>query len=165
MRIGIISDTHDHIPNINKAIDIFNKEKVDLVIHAGDIVSPFIAPKCFKNLNCPLKMVFGNNDGDLLFLTKKFDEIGVKIEREFLNLELEGKKIIVFHTIHDAILNSMIKSQEFSLIICGHSHEKLIEKEGSCLLVNPGECCGYLTGKPTIAIADLENLEAEIIEL
>ncbi|MBD3230646.1 MAG: YfcE family phosphodiesterase [Candidatus Lokiarchaeota archaeon] len=166
MKIGVISDTHDHIPNVNKAIEIFNNEKVDLVIHAGDIVSPFMAPKCFKNLNCPLKMVYGNNDGDLLFLEKKFAELDVKIEREYLEIEIDdGKKIITFHTIQESILDAMIKSNNYSVIIYGHSHEKEVKKIGNTLVVNPGECCGYLTDEPTIAIIDLEALEAEIIQL
>ncbi|MHA1268686.1 MAG: metallophosphoesterase [Candidatus Helarchaeota archaeon] len=165
MKIGVISDSHDHIPNINKAVEIFNSRNVGLVIHAGDIISPFIAPKCFKNLKCPLKMVYGNNDGEILFLKHKFKEIGVEIEREYLELEIDGKKIIVFHTIHDSILNAIIKSQEFSLIIHGHTHQKYIKKEGNTLVVNPGECCGYLTDNPTIAIVDLDTLEAELIDL
>jgi len=46
-----------------------------LVLHAGDFVSPFTALE-FKNLNCPLKGVFGNNDGDKLYLQEKFKGIG-----------------------------------------------------------------------------------------
>ena len=59
----------------------------------------------------------------------------------------------------------MIKSGVFSLIIYGHTHEKQIKKEENTLIVNPGECCGYLTGNPTIAIVDLDTLTGEIIEI
>jgi uncharacterized protein len=38
MKIGIISDTHDDIENVQKAIEIFNGERVNCVIHAGDFV-------------------------------------------------------------------------------------------------------------------------------
>jgi len=31
--------------------------------------------------------------------------------------------------------------------------------------VNPGEVCGYLSGKSTIALFDTDRREAEIIEL
>jgi len=75
MKIGIISDTHDNLLQIKKAVDIFNQEKVDLVLHAGDFVSPFTALE-FKNLNCSLKGVFGNNDGDKILLRKMFKRIG-----------------------------------------------------------------------------------------
>jgi hypothetical protein len=40
MRIGIISDTHDDIENVQRAIDLFGREGVKLIIHAGDFVFP-----------------------------------------------------------------------------------------------------------------------------
>ena len=75
MKIGIIADTHDNLPQIKKAVEIFNREKIELVLHAGDFVSPFTFLE-FKNLNCSLKGVFGNNDGDKLYLQEKFKGIG-----------------------------------------------------------------------------------------
>ncbi|MCU0608134.1 MAG: hypothetical protein MUF78_12185 [Candidatus Edwardsbacteria bacterium] len=32
-------------------------------------------------------------------------------------------------------------------------------------MVNPGEACGYLTGKATCAVVDLADLSGRIIEL
>jgi len=61
MKIGILSDTHDYLPNIRKAIEVFNREKVDTIIHCGDFVSLFVI-KEFKNFNRILT-TYGNNDG------------------------------------------------------------------------------------------------------
>jgi len=69
MLIGLISDTHDNLPMIEKAVKKLNEENVALVLHAGDYISPFVIPK-FKTLNAPLIGVFGNNDGDHEFLRK-----------------------------------------------------------------------------------------------
>jgi predicted phosphodiesterase len=33
------------------------------------------------------------------------------------------------------------------------------------MCVNPGEVCGYLSGKRTVAIVDLDRMEAEIVEI
>ena len=73
MLIGIISDTHDNLPMIEKAVKKLNEENVALVLHAGDYVSPFVIPK-LKALNAKLIGVFGNNDGDHEFLKKRFSE-------------------------------------------------------------------------------------------
>ena len=43
IKIGIIADTHDNLPNIEKAVETFNKGNIDLLFHAGDFVSPFTA--------------------------------------------------------------------------------------------------------------------------
>ncbi len=59
MKIGLISDTHDNIQNIQKAIISFNEKLVRVVIHAGDIVSPE-AVEAFDGMK--LIGVLGNND-------------------------------------------------------------------------------------------------------
>jgi len=40
-----------------------------------------------------------------------------------------------------------------------------LRKIRKTLIINPGECGGWLSGKSTIALLDLKNLEAKIIEL
>ena len=40
MKIGLISDTHDNIQKTQNAIMSFKDRNVEIVIHAGDIVSP-----------------------------------------------------------------------------------------------------------------------------
>ena len=82
MLIGLISDTHDNLPMIEKAVKRLNEEKVELVLHAGDYVAPFVIPK-FKALNCKLIGVFGNNDGDHELLRKRFSETS--------NCEIRGR--------------------------------------------------------------------------
>jgi predicted phosphodiesterase len=48
MRIGIMSDTHDNMPQIKKAVRLFNERGVVHVIHAGDFTSPFNQPHIFE---------------------------------------------------------------------------------------------------------------------
>lgn len=67
MTIGLISDSHDQMPHIKKAVTVFKKEGVELVLHAGDFCSPFTIPP-FDGLE--LKAVFGNNDGDHYLILK-----------------------------------------------------------------------------------------------
>jgi predicted phosphodiesterase len=61
MKIGLISNSHDHIDNIRKAAQTFKDRGVSLVIHAGDIVSP-PALKPFQGMR--IAGIFGNNDGE-----------------------------------------------------------------------------------------------------
>jgi len=37
-----------------------------------------------------------------------------------------------------------------------------VEKENGRLIINPGEGGGWTSGRPTLAVADLETMEAEI---
>ena len=42
MKIGVFSDSHDNVPMVKKAVELFNNEGVELVIHAGDFIAPFV---------------------------------------------------------------------------------------------------------------------------
>jgi hypothetical protein len=161
MKIGIISDTHDNLPQIKKAVKIFDQEKAELVLHAGDFVSPFTFLE-FKNLNCPLKGVFGNNDGDKLYLQEKFKEIG-EIYPAPYETNIDHKIIIMLH--EEKLIDALAESQKYEIIIYGHTHRTDLRKIGKTLIINPGECGGWLTGKSTIALLNLENLEVRIINL
>ncbi len=161
MKIGIISDTHDNLPQIKKAVEIFNQEKVELVLHAGDFVSPFTFLE-FKNLNCPLKGVFGNNDGDELYLQEKFEGIGEIYPAPYETI-IDHKNIIMLHK--EKLIDALTESQKYDVIIYGHTHRTDLHKIGKTLIINPGECGGWLTGKSTIALLDLTNLKAKIIDL
>lgn len=86
MLIGLISDTHDHIPHLKKAIEIFREKEVELVLHAGDYCSPFMIPH-FEGLK--LKGIFGNNDGDKYLLMQKFREIDADLEGNFMKIEAD----------------------------------------------------------------------------
>jgi len=159
MKLGLISDTHDNVPMITKAVDFFNEADVDLVLHAGDYVSPF-ALKPFLNLECDFLGVWGNNDGDKIALQKMAQG---RIENSPWVESYGEKKILLGH--HFVTLEALVLSQEFHLIIYGHTHHPDIRRKGKTLVVNPGECGGWLDGKCTIAVADLETETADIIVL
>jgi hypothetical protein len=165
MLIGIISDTHDNLPMVEKAVKKLNEENVALVLHAGDYVAPFVIPK-FKALNAKLIGVFGNNDGDHEFLKKSFSECpDCEVRERFAEITVEGFKIALLHGDQTELLNALIKSGNFDAVVHGHSHAKMSRKNGKTMVVNPGEVCGYLTGKSTIALLDTVKREARIIEL
>jgi len=159
MLIGIMSDTHDNLPAIAKAIELFNREKVDLVIHAGDYVAPFVKRELSK-LKAPLKGVFGNNDGERKGLNKVLG-----ISEEILEIEADEMKIIVLHGTNEKVVEAFAKSQLYDVIVRGHTHKYEIRETGRSILVNPGEVCGYLTGVKSIAFLDTKKREIKIINL
>jgi uncharacterized protein len=165
LRVGIISDTHDNLQAVEKAINRLNQEKVNLVLHAGDYVSPFVIPK-FKTLNCKLIGVFGNNDGDHAFIKQKFSETNnCEIHNQFAEVIAENFRIALLHGEETELLNALISSQYFDAVIYGHSHLVFSGKNSKTLIINPGELCGYLTGRSTMAILNTNKKETEIIDL
>jgi len=165
MQIGIISDTHDNLPMVEKAIKKLVEEKVALVLHAGDYVAPFVIPK-FKALNVKLIGVFGNNDGDPKLLKKRFSECpNCEVRGRFAKIDVDGFNIALLHGDQTELLDALINCQGFDAVVYGHSHSKVSSKDRKTLIVNPGEVCGYLTGKATIALLETIKREVRIIEL
>jgi hypothetical protein len=159
--IGIISDSHDNIDAIKEAIALLNEENVEMVIHAGDIISPFIA-RIFEDLNADLKIVFGNNDGDRMMLRMNFERMGAEVLGEFGRLVIDDKRICVIHGTEEEIVSALASSGMFDLVIRGHTHEASITEDP--FIINPGEVCGYLTGRRSLALLDMHTMEADIVE-
>ncbi|MDI6820503.1 MAG: metallophosphoesterase [Candidatus Hodarchaeaceae archaeon] len=163
MKIGLMADTHDRLDAIKKAVEFFNRVGVEHVLHAGDLVSPFTARE-FSALKAKLHVVWGNNDGDKEFLRTKFGEIGARLLGDFAELKFADRKIALLHGTNQDLVDALAGSELFDVVVRGHTHEAgLIEAQ--TLVVNPGEVCGYLSGRQTAAVLDLVALEAEIIEL
>lgn len=167
MLIGVISDTHENMPAIDKAVEIFNQRKVDIVFHAGDIISP-ITFSHFDKLNCQIHLVYGNNDGEKKLLKEKYSSRGSIIQEPPLEYKLNesGKiiNLIIFHSPPDNI-EDLAKSGEYDYIIYGHTHKKDLRTIGKTTIINPGEAGGWLFGTKTIAILNTETKTVEFLEL
>lgn len=165
MLVGLIADTHDRLPLVDRAIKRLNEEDVGLVLHAGDYVAPFVIPR-FKDLEAELIGVFGNNDGDREVLKRRFDEHeGLQIRGDFAEIVVDSMKIALLHGNEEELLKTLIENESFDAVFHGHTHNAEVCRKGKMLVVNPGEVCGYLSGKSTIALLNTVHREAEIVEI
>lgn len=135
MEIGLMSDSHDNMDALQKAVDFFNERNVGHVLHAGDLIAPFTARK-LNLLKMPLTIIFGNNDGEKLGLRKVFEG---KIFEPPHQLAVADKRVLMLHD--PAQLGALRDSGHYDLILFGHTHEVEISP-GTTLVVNPGECGG-----------------------
>ena len=171
MIVGIMADTHDHLPLVDKAVNKLIDERVGLVLHAGDYISPFVISH-FKQFKGKFIGVFGNNDGDRELLKRRFAEFGLEIREGFAEVKINGLRIALLHGGEPGgppgaseLLKSLISAGCYDVIVHGHVHEAKAYKKDKTLIINPGEVCGYLSGKSTVAILDTKRIEARIIKL
>jgi len=156
-----MSDSHDNLDAIQKAVRFFSDMNCELVVHAGDFIAPFAA-KELNSLDCPVKAVFGNCDGEKKGLERIFALFG-EIKKEPFVFDYAHRKFLLTHT---QFANEMhIRSGKYDVIIYGHTHKPEIRKTRDFLLINPGETGGWLTGKSSVTLLDPEALAAEIIFL
>ena len=159
MKIGVMSDTHDRLPTFRRAVAMFERMKVDAIFHAGDYIAPFagkvIGPEV---LSIPLYCCYGNNDGERAGLKNVLPNI---VDGSVL-VELGGRKIAMNHYI------DWLKPEEIEwadIVISGHTHEVVNELKAGKLFLNPGECCGWVTDRCTVAILDLDSATAQIVDV
>jgi len=171
MIVGIMSDTHDQLPNVDKAVKILVDSGAELVLHAGDYCSPFVISH-FKPFKGKFIGVFGNNDGDHEFLKKRFIEFGLDIRGIFAEIKIDNLRVALLHGGEPGsppglseLLKSLIDAECYDVVVHGHVHEAKAYRKGKKLIINPGEVCGYLTEKPSIAIWDTRTMDVKIIPI
>ncbi|MGM0441680.1 MAG: metallophosphoesterase [Elusimicrobiota bacterium] len=159
--IGALSDTHNSISAIERAVDFFNEKEVDLVIHAGDFTSRR-AVMALSNLNAPFKGVAGNMDNNVELLNQNFRGEG-DITPTWRKLNYKQKKIHVVHRKSDHLPLTDAGSGECDIYIYGHTHNGNVEKN-SCLKVNPGSCSDR-SYKSSVALINPEEMTANLYEI
>jgi uncharacterized protein len=158
--VGVMADSHDNRSAIQKAVETFNSRGVGLVVHAGDFISPFTILD-FQKLQCSMEMVFGNNDGERIGLAAAFREKATLAvgPRQF---SFGGRRFLLMH--ESGCLETAAASPAVDIIIYGHTHD-IDVRPGPPLVINPGETGGWLRGRATVAILNLETLQVETVDL
>ena len=172
MKVGLISDTHDRLPTFERAVELFRRLRVEAIFHAGDYVAPFAAKLIGAEApglaGIDVHCIYGNNDGERDGLKKALPQITDGPTRTTLQTPHGPRTIAMAHFVE------WFKPADLAgadVIVSGHDHQAKIETRQAggkpVLVVNPGECCGWLTGRCTVALLDLSEPtpSAELIEV
>lgn len=170
MKIGIISDVHGDIEHLELALDFFARQKVDMVVCAGDLVDKGSdADAVVKRVRDEaILTVQGNHDYDpfepyqLSSASKDF----LEDLPELLDFDWEGRTVQVAHgapwdsweyvySSDDDVLLEVAEAAETDIVILGHTHIPMIANihNGACWILNPGSVCSICHNiYPTCAI-------------
>ena len=160
MKIAILSDSHDNLPNLKKALGFCQKNKINIIIHCGDLCQLTSLIESWPNkLEAKVHFTYGNADyvDDINQQAKAFRNL--KIYGQIGTITLENKKIAFTH--HTEKARKLGKTQEYDYIFYGHDHKPWEQTKGKTKLVNPGTLAGMFY-KATFAILDLEKNELSL---
>jgi hypothetical protein len=137
MRLGIISDTHDNVAAVERAVSRFEREGVDTLIHCGDVVAPPVLP-FFEGFE--LHGVLGNNDGELDGLEAGFRALGndSELHGRLAELAFDGARVAVLHGESRERVEELASTGDYDLVCYGHHHERDHHTVDGCTVVNPG---------------------------
>jgi hypothetical protein len=136
---------------------ILRERQVEAIVHAGDLVAPFTAKRLLAWPG-PLHVVYGNNDGERQGLKAVLNQI----TDGPLWIQAGDRRVLLHHFIDWCKAADVARAD---IIISGHTHEVVNQHRDGKLFLNPGECCGWVNGRCTLAILDTRSLVAEIIEV
>jgi hypothetical protein len=157
VRIGVVSDTHNHLPNVRRIVEILNAAQVERVVHTGDITQAKTLD-VLAGLLAPLHGVFGNNDLERDRLDAAIARHGFHFSEGLLRLEWAGRRIAVVHDPRE-----LAAAGPLELALHGHTHRLAVERSGGGLVFNPGECAGHTPGQNTVGVVNLVTLEVELL--
>lgn len=163
MRIAVISDIHDNIWQLAKALEGIAAVQPGVILCCGDLCSPFTLKQIADSTKGPVHLVFGNNDGDKWLLSKVAAKAGnVTLHDTFFEAEFDGRRVAMVH--FPELARALAASDRFDVVFYGHDHERFAERVGQTWLVNPGEVMGRF-GSSSYAVYDTATDEAAHFEV
>ena len=153
MKIGIISDTHGHVPNA--VHDAFNG--VDHILHAGD-VGPMDVITELETI-APVSAVRGNMD------------YAVQLPQTHVQA-FDSKKFLVHHIVSlpfpSKLVCAAIADEQPDLVVFGHTHMPCSEHHAGVLFLNPGSASSPRGGNaPSVVMVECNktDLSVDFVEL
>ena len=168
MKLGILSDTHNHLPATRRAIEALLAAGAAEIVHCGDIgpdALQFLARRC-QRAGIRIHVAIGNCDarwtGDIPYLPVP-PHVFLS---HFPTFEASGKRCGACHGHQPWILENALLSGEYAYLFTGHTHRPADSRTGPTRLVNPGSAAEpRTTAGPTAAILDLETDTLDLLPL
>lgn len=167
MLFAICSDSHDNIVNIASFLNYCKKNKIDSIIHCGDVAEDETKKYFENNFADKIYFVEGNADIsselDKVRRTNRFQTIK-RSPIPFLDLEFDNIRIAACHTKVKAA--RLAEKNIYHLVFYGHNHKPWQEKIGKTYVINPGNLAGMFY-RASFAIYDtqLKKLELKILDV
>ncbi len=150
MQIAVLSDIHDNIWNLEKALA--QLADADMLLFLGDFCAPFSLKQIADAFRGPIHCVPGNNDGDMFLLMTVAAAAGnVTFHNPVGVVEADGRTIAIAH--YPEIAEGLAATGKYDAVFSGHTHVFMQQQVGDTLWVNPGEVMGRF-GEPGFGLYD-----------
>lgn len=159
--VGVLSDTHiptrsDQIPQ--ELLERFRKENVDLIVHAGDLVS--LEVKNELEEIAPVVAVCGNMDPQEV--CDELPKTGI--------VEINKFRIGVIHNTINPLSQKMrmlARENDLDMVIFGHTHRNNLEEKKEIYYLNPGSPTQPIMDSASYALVEIskKKIDPKIIKV
>lgn len=165
MKLGIISDTHNHLAAARRGLEALAAAGAEGLVHCGDIgedVLDLLSAECMAR-GVRAWAVAGNCDR-MADLAYRGCPAGVELGRA-VEFEAGGKACGVVHGDDWRTLERMAEGGRLDYLFTGHTHRPALEKAGRTTVLNPGSAARPRNGMASVAVLDTESGDARWIPL
>jgi uncharacterized protein len=159
MRIAIISDIHDNIPNLEKFLIWCEDNAIESIICCGDVTTEDTLEYLYKNFKGMIHLVEGNMEiyerKDLKALKGDNFHFYGRVGR----FESDGRAIGICHEPY--FFDKVLELGKCDIIFYGHTHKPWIEEKNGVKFVNPGTLGGVFQ-KATFAVWNSTKKELQL---
>jgi putative phosphoesterase len=163
LKIGILSDTHNHTANTQAVLATFRERGITRLIHCGDITSAQIV---LLFAGWDVTFALGNMDQNRDELVDATRLIAAPPPVFSCRVEVEGKRIGVTHGADSGLLYRMLIGNQYDYVCHGHTHQRRDQflSEYGLRLINPGALGGIKQQTRSVCILDTGTGDVEFIE-
>ena len=161
MQIGILSDTHSRYATVEKALQLLQDRKINVVLHCGDIED---ADAVWLFQGFTAHFVLGNCDRlEAHAIRQAVHGIGETLHDSYGAVELDGVKIAFTHGDNGRLLHDLEVSGAFDFLFYGHTHKAEEHRTGPTRVINPGAL--QRANPKRFVVLDLESGALEVVEV
>ena len=147
-----MSDSHDHVKTLLKAMKKAEDLGCEVLVHCGDFCAPFMIQELAK-FKGKVHCCYGNTD-DRSSSAVIAKENNVDLQGDTGIIEVDNKTIAFCH--FPDVAEELAQTGKYDLVCHGHTHTKSEKLIRDVRVINPGEIMGYRS-KPSFAIYDTET--------
>jgi putative phosphoesterase len=161
MKIGIISDTHDDLCNLEMALGVLQKEGVSRIIHCGDVCGKEIV-RAMSGYEVWIAQ--GNMDHPYLLNSIVDRELGRGRLARIHRLTLDGHSLAVAHGHDEELVWKLASGGGFAYVFRGHTHSRQDRMVGRTRVINPG-ALGGRGRQRSLCLLDLRTGQARFLDV
>ncbi len=158
MKIAILSDTHNQLARVSKALELARGRNVERILHCGDIEDGAVV-RLFEGWT--VDFVFGNCDWDRAGLREAMADICATLHENFGHVEIDGKNLAFVHGDKPGVFQDLERSGAYDYLFHGHTHVARDVTSGSTRIINPGAL--HRAQVKTFVVLDIATGEAETV--
>ena len=162
MKIGVISDTHDDLQSLEKALEILEAEGVTKILHCGDVCGPHLI-RALMGFDVWISQ--GNMDRHLGLAQAVEATLGRGRLAWFQRPTLDGYPLAMVHGDNEEALANLVTCGQYAYVFHGHSHRRRDQTVGRTRAINPGALGGRRWQSRSFCILDLATGRVRFVEI